>query len=41
MMETVKHTIHRRIDGVTVQKMITVYDYELIIGSRKTRHWDR
>ena len=24
-----------RIDGVTVQKMITAYDYELIIGSKK------
>jgi acetyltransferase len=36
MMESVKkQKPEARIDGVTVQKMMTVYDYELIIGSKK------
>ena len=36
MMDNVKtHCPEARIEGVTIQKMVTVYDYELIIGSKK------
>ena len=36
MMENIKNQFpEARIDGVTIQKMITAYDYELIIGSKK------
>ncbi len=36
MMANVKqHKPEARIDGVTIQRMITDYDYELIIGSKK------
>ena len=36
MLENVnKHVPDAHIDGVTIQKMITDYDYELIIGSKK------
>ena len=36
MMDAIKtHCPEARIEGVTIQKMVTVYDYELIIGSKK------
>ena len=36
MLENVnKHVPDAHLDGVTIQKMITDYDYELIIGSKK------
>lgn len=36
MLRTVKeHQPSARIEGVTIQKMITDYDYELIVGSKK------
>ncbi len=36
MMESVKkHAPKARIEGVTIQRMISKYDYELIVGSKK------
>ena len=36
MLDNIKKQFpEARIDGVTIQKMITTYDYELIIGSKK------
>ena len=36
MMDAIKtHCPDARIEGVTIQKMVTIYDYELIIGSKK------
>jgi len=36
MMDNIKTNCpEARIEGVTIQKMVTVYDYELIIGSKK------
>ena len=36
MLDRIKNQFpEARIDGVTIQKMITTYDYELIIGSKK------